>query len=118
MVKVVFYKCDGNFYGFQEFGHAGFDEAGRDIVCAAMSAMTMLIVNTIETVWGTDIDFTMNEETADVTLMVKEALPKYAKDEKTQYAIQGLFYSYYLQLNDMLEDYCDYLDVDCEIRDI
>ena len=40
MVKVVFYKSGNNYYGFREYGHAGFDEAGKDIVCAALSAMT------------------------------------------------------------------------------
>jgi hypothetical protein len=37
-------------------------------------------------------------------------------DEKQQYAAHGLIYGYYLQLNDMLEDYYDYLDVDVEER--
>ena len=37
MIKVVFYKSNGNYYGFRESGHSGYDEAGKDIVCAAVS---------------------------------------------------------------------------------
>ena len=80
--------------------------------------MTMLIINTIEVVWGANVDFDMDEKTADISVTVKSALPSYEEDEAKQYAIQGLIYSYYLQLNEMLEDYYDYLDVDCIEQDI
>ena len=46
MTKVVFYKRHGIFYGFHEVGHAGYAEFGEDVVCSALSAMTMLIINT------------------------------------------------------------------------
>ena len=114
MTKVVFFKDGQNYYGFREYGHAGYEEAGKDIVCAALSAMTMLIINTIEVVWGSDVDFQMDEDTADLTVMAKGAIPEFSEDDTKQYAISGLFYSYYLQLNDMLEEYYDYLDVDVE----
>ncbi|MBQ0125733.1 MAG: ribosomal-processing cysteine protease Prp [Clostridiales bacterium] len=114
MTKVVFFKEGDNYYGFREYGHAGFEEAGKDIICAALSAMTMLIINTIEVVWGSDVDYEIDDETADITVKAKEALPDFAESEEKQFAISGLFYSYYLQLNDMLEDYYDYLDVDVE----
>ncbi len=121
MVKVVFFKSGDTYYGFRETGHAGFDEAGRDIVCAALSAMTMLIINTVETVWGSDVDFKMSDETADLQVVVRSALPEYEDNSPRQYAISGLIYSYYLQLNDMLEEYYEYLDVeeiDCDIDSV
>lgn len=48
MTKVVFYRSCGAFYGFEEQGHTGYGEAGDDVLCAALSAMTMLIVNAVE----------------------------------------------------------------------
>ena len=36
----------------------------------------------------------------------------YEKDEKKQFAIAGLITAYYYQLNDLLEDYYDYLEVE------
>lgn len=118
MVKVVFYKSGDYYYGFREYGHAGYEEAGKDIICSALSAMTMLIINTIEVVWGSDVDYEIDEKTSDITVTAKSALPRYEEDSAKQYAISGLIYSYYLQLNDMLEDYYDYLDVDFEEKDI
>ncbi len=114
MTRVVFYKDGDSYYGFHEFGHAGLDEVGKDIVCAAISAMTMLIINTIEVVWASDVKYEIDDETTDITVTAKEAIPEYAETGEKQFAISGLFYSYYLQLCDMMEDYYDYLDVDVE----
>ena len=111
MTTVVFYKRNGVFYGFRETGHAGFAEAGQDILCAALSAMTMLVVNTLEVTYGLDVEYTVDEKSTDITVVCRGALPDQS-EEKKQYAASGLFYSYYLQLNDMLDDYYDYLDVD------
>jgi uncharacterized protein YsxB (DUF464 family) len=118
MTKVVFYKKHGIYYGFHEVGHAGYGEFGIDIVCSALSAMTMLIVNTIETVWGVDVDYQIDEKTTDITVTVKEALPEYASSDEKQYAVSGLIEGYFYQLMDMLEDYSDYLDVEAEEKPI
>ena len=118
MTKVVFYKQHGVFYGFHEIGHAGYGEFGTDIICSALSAMTMLIVNTVETVWGCDVSYKIDDETTDITVTVKEALPKYASSEEKQCAVSGLIEGYYYQLMDLLEDYSDFIDVDIEEKPI
>ena len=116
MVKVTFFKRDGIYYGFRETGHAGYDEAGKDIVCAAVSAMTMLIINAIEVSYASNVEYSIDEDTADIEVKVLSALPDNSDDEKKQYAISGLIQAYFLQLMDMLEDYDDYLDV-TEVED-
>ena len=118
MTKVVFYKQDGVFYGFHEVGHAGYGEFGSDIICSALSAMTMLIINTIEVSWGVDVKFEIDEETTDITVIVKEALPKYASSNEKQFAVSGLIQGYFYQLMDMIEDYGDYIDVEEEEKPI
>ena len=118
MTKVVFYKQDGVFYGFHEVGHAGYGEFGSDIICSALSAMTMLIINTIEVSWGVDVNFEIDEETTDITVTVKEALPKYASSDEKQFAVSGLIQGYFYQLMDMIEDYGDYIDVEEEEKPI
>jgi ABC-type uncharacterized transport system ATPase subunit len=60
----------------------------------------------------------IDEKTADLKVIVKEALKKYSKDETKRYAISGLLEGYFIQLNDMLEEYYDYMDVDEEEKDI
>ena len=116
MVKITFFKRDGIYYGFRETGHAGFDEAGKDIVCAAISAMTMLVINAIEVSYASDVEYSIDEDTADIEVRAFGALPANSDDEKKQYAISGLIQAYFLQLVDMIEDYDEYLDVN-EVED-
>ena len=111
MTTIVFYKADGFFYGFEEQGHTGYAEAGEDILCSALSSMTMLLINSIECSYDSVVDYTIDEKTTDIKLIAKSALPKYEKDEKKQYAVSGLIQAYFFQLMDLVEEYYEYLDV-------
>ena len=111
MTTITFYKADGVYYGFEEQGHTGYGESGEDILCSALSAMTMLIINAIEVTYGSSVDYSIDEKTTDIRLIAKSALPKYEKDEKKQYAVSGLIQAYFYQLMDLTEEYYDYLDV-------
>ena len=111
MIKFTFFKRDGIYYGFEEQGHAGYAESGDDIVCSAVSAMTMLIVNAIEVAYASDVEYTIDEDTTDIKVVARGALAEFEADERKRFAISGLIEAYYLQLNDMLEEYYDYLDV-------
>ena len=111
MTTITFYKTGGFYYGFEEQGHTGFAESGEDILCSALSSMTMLIINAIEVTYASSVDYTIDEETTDIRLIAKSALPKYEKDEKKQYAVSGLIQAYFFQLMDLVEEYYDYLDV-------
>ena len=48
MIITVFQETDGTVCGFQVFGHAEYDEPGKDIVCAAVSILTENTINSIE----------------------------------------------------------------------
>ena len=112
MTKVVFFRQDGIFYGFRETGHTGYGEEGNDVLCAALSAMSMLLINSINVVFDADLDYTVNEGATEIIAQSSSALPKYEEDEKKRYAVAGLFMSYYVQLNDLVEEYFDFLQVD------
>ena len=116
MTKVVFFRSEGVFYGFEEQGHTGFAEEGNDILCAALSAMTMLIINTIEVAYASNVEYEIDEKTTDIRVRAKSALAEFEEDECKRYAISGLFLSYFYQLNDLLEEYYDFLDV--EVKDV
>ena len=111
MIKFTFFKRDGIYYGFEEKGHAGYAESGDDIVCSAVSAMTMLIINAIEVTYASNVEYTIDEDTTDIKVIALGALADYESDERKRFAISGLIEAYFLQLNDMLEEYYDYLDV-------
>ena len=111
MTTVIFYKADGYYYGFEEQGHTGYGEAGDDVLCAALSCMTMLLINTIEVSYASNVDYKIDEKTTDIRVIAKSALPKYEKDEKKQFAVSGLIQAYFLQLMDLVEEYYEFLDV-------
>ena len=110
MTKIVFYKSGDVFYGFEEHGHTGYGESGDDILCAALSSMTMLIINAIEVVYASETEYIIDEKTADVKLIARGAI--YDEDDKKRYAISGLLAAYYYQLNDLTEEYYDFLEVE------
>ena len=112
MTKIIFYKSNGTFYGFEEQGHTGYGDAGEDILCSALSAMTMLIINTVEVAYASDVEYDISEDDTRITVRSKAALPEYEEDERKRYAVSGLFMSYFYQLNDMVEEYYKFLEVD------
>ena len=111
MTTVIFYKSQGVYYGFEEQGHTGYGESGDDVLCAALSSMTMLLINAIEVSFASNVDYTIDEKTTDIKVIAKAALPKYEKDEKKQYAVSGLIQAYFFQLMDLVEEYYEFLDV-------
>ena len=116
MTKLVFFRTGGVFYGFEEQGHTGFGEEGDDVLCAALSAMTMLIINTIEVAYASSVDFTIDEKTTNIKVTSKAALPEYEEDDMKRYAVSGIFLAYYKQIEDLIEEYYDFLDVSIEDR--
>ena len=49
MIDAVFYKdATDKYIGFSVSGHAGYAKRGQDIVCSAISALTINTVNSIE----------------------------------------------------------------------
>lgn len=55
MIKITVYKESGTYRGFSCEGHAGYAEEGYDIICAAVSALTVNAVNSIERFTGDDV---------------------------------------------------------------
>jgi uncharacterized protein YsxB (DUF464 family) len=116
MTKIVFFRSGGVYYGFEEHGHTGYASAGDDILCSALSAMTMLVINTIEVAYASHVDYTVDEGATHIMVRSKAALPEFEEDERKRYAVSGLFLSYFYQLNELREEYYEFLDV--EVKDI
>ena len=116
MTKIVFFRSGGSFYGFEEQGHSGYADAGEDVLCAAISAMTMLVINTIEVAYASDVEYTIDEGATHIMVRSKAALLEFEEDERKRYAVSGLFMSYFYQLSELREEYYEFLDV--EVKDI
>ena len=48
MITVTIYKKSNQYLGFDINGHAGYAEEGSDIICAAVSALTVNAINSID----------------------------------------------------------------------
>ncbi len=105
MTKVVFYETSDIFWGYEEAGHAELDDSDVDVLCASISAMTMLVVNAVEETYKSKINYEVDEENALVRVEALGALPGHELDEKKRYAISGLFKAYYRQLKLLEEEF-------------
>ena len=104
MTKVTIYKNELNeCVGFKVYEHAGFAEAGSDIVCSAISILTINTMNAIEQF--TDVDFTqdVNEEEC----MIEFKIDKPTKE--TTLLLETMVLG--LQTLEDNEDYEDYIDL-------
>jgi uncharacterized protein YsxB (DUF464 family) len=63
-MEVKIYKdSEGTVYGFQVSGHSELSPEGNDVLCSAVSALTITTVNAIETVTKDPVDVeAVNEE--------------------------------------------------------
>ncbi len=62
MISAVLYREDGRYTGFRASGHSGYDEPGRDIVCAAVSVLGCTCVNSLEALLGVQVLLNGNED--------------------------------------------------------
>ncbi len=72
MINVSFSGHGGSLCGFCVCGHSGYATAGEDIVCAAVSAMTMLTVNMLTDTFGLDCELKVDENSAEIALSLKQ----------------------------------------------
>ena len=62
---VTFYKrSDGALIGYSSIGHTGYAEAGSDIVCAAISALTQSTLNGLKNILKAPVMFDVDEDGA------------------------------------------------------
>ncbi len=72
MITASFIKKGGSYTGFSVCGHSGYAEAGSDIVCAAVSSMVMLAVNTVQDGFGEEGRLEMVERDAKISFSLKQ----------------------------------------------
>ena len=96
MLKAEFFVLDdGNIKGFDISGHSGYDESGKDIVCAAVSSAAYMAANTIADVIGAEVDVTVENDEGHMRFLVHD---KYLSD--CGYILKG-FKNHLLMLEEM-----------------
>ena len=96
MISAEFRFSDRAFQGFTVQGHAGFAPAPHDIVCAAVSAMAALTVNTLGEVFQIPLSIRKTEEPAFLDVQV-EGTPGECAD--------GVLKGFYLQMRELEKQY-------------
>ena len=72
MITVTVSKKNNSYISFVSEGHAGYAEAGQDIVCAAVSALIITTVNSLEEF--TDDKFDVQEKDGFVSIHFRNDL--------------------------------------------
>lgn len=72
MIVAEFFRKNGEITGFKVSGHAGYDESGRDIVCASVSSAVMMTANLITEIFGFDAEVSAVDDTVTLKTDVPE----------------------------------------------
>lgn len=68
----LFHAQDGRLSGYECRGHAGYAQAGSDIVCAAVSMLSYTCANALESVAGVEPDVLVHEGMMKVTVPIAQ----------------------------------------------
>ena len=104
MTRCEFFTEGERITGFSVSGHSEFDEPGRDIVCAAVSAVVTMAEATINDVCGAKAKVRVKDEQARITL----TLPVSCDEEDS---VQAVLAGMMLYLCSLRDDYPDYIEV-------
>ena len=66
MTQITIVKSNGTYRGFECHGHADYAEEGSDIVCSAISVLTINTMNSIDHFLDDVIEVTTNPESGDM----------------------------------------------------
>ena len=104
MTRCEFFTEGERITGFTVSGHSGYEESGKDIVCAYVSAVVTMAEATINDVCGAKAKVRVGEEDARITLK----LPKSCDEEDT---VQAVLAGMMVTLIGLQEDYPDFIEV-------
>ena len=104
MIRCEFFTEDERIVGFTVSGHSGYEERGKDIVCAYVTAVVTMAEATINDVCGAKAKVRVGEDEARITLK----LPKSCDEEET---VQAVLAGMMVTLINLQEDYSDFIEV-------
>ena len=107
MTHAVIYKShvNGEVLGFKTYGHSGYADEGSDIVCSAIS---LLVINTINTFTDAKYETQVNEDEALISFMLTSEMTEITSD------IRVLLNALELGLSQVAAGNPDYLSISIE----
>ena len=104
MIRCEFFTEDDRITGFTVSGHSGYEESGKDIICAYVTAVVTMAEATINDVCGAKAKVRVKDEQARITL----TLPASCDEEDS---VQAVLAGMMLTLCSLRDDYPDYIEV-------
>ena len=105
MTRIVFYKKNNQFVAVESNGHTGYDESGKDILCASISSiMQSAILGMMKVVGVKDYKYKINEDKGSLKFRLPDNIDKSLLDK-----CNILFETMYVSLLDLQQDYSNYL---------
>ncbi|MBO8172553.1 MAG: ribosomal-processing cysteine protease Prp [Bacillaceae bacterium] len=89
-------------------GHAQFDEPGRDIVCAAVSAISFGLINSVEMLLDEELHVTMNEKEGGFLRISPPDRLNREKREKVLLLLEAMVAS----IQSVARDYSEYVQIE------
>ena len=111
MTRVTFTKGENLPYDrIQTEGHSGYGEEGTDIICAAISSATELVVNILEQ-FSVDLDIEVDEEAPSVLVIVLDG----DSNRKKKDVIENIIEGYKGYITDLAEVYPEFIEISTEV---
>lgn len=105
MVRVRIERdADGAIAGFRVTGHAGYAERGRDIVCAAVSAVTIGTVNAVEALTGVRLETRVGDGRLEARV---PDIAETGRDGRVQLLLESML----VMLRSIAESYGEYVSL-------
>ncbi len=109
MIRATFY-IDKNAVvrAFEMSGHAGYADAGSDIVCSAVTAISQTVIGTLDELLERKPHYEIEAKTGRIACELV-GYEKYSKTEKM--AINTLMFSVLIGIKQLLPNYGEYIEV-------
>lgn len=107
MIKVILKTKDKNIVGFQVSGHAGYAEYGKDIVCSAVSVLSINAINTLEEILKLkeEIKYYLEDNFIDLDLVTDKL------DDKKMHDTQLTLRSFEMGITSVLKEYQESVEI-------
>lgn len=67
MINITFYvRPDNSVTGFDSKGHAGYEDSGKDIICAAVSVLVINMINSVDEFTDDHYSFDVDDKNATI----------------------------------------------------
>lgn len=110
MIIAKIYRDENNYIkGYSLSGHANYDEYGKDIVCAAISALAQTALLSLVEVCGLEekeIEYSIDENTGLLDVVLPNNIEATIL-EKTQIVLKSLV----VGINSIIENYPEYINL-------